>query len=1059
MKTTVTAEARHEFLQPFRCQTFPCRSRGRQGNVRQGNGAADFCQNMKTTPNLGQLLAIALPLVLAVTRASAATRYVWQDSPSPAPPYTSWATAATNIQLAVDAAAPGDQVLVTNGLYAAGGRAVYGTMTNRVAVDRHITVASVNGREVTIIQGYQEPGTTNGNSAIRCVYLTNGASLSGFTLTNGATRADGDWQLEQSGGGAWCASINAVLMNCLLTGNSAYSGGGGVYQGTANNCTLTGNWAGDGGGAYDSTLNNCTLTDNPAYYGGATAGGTLNNCTLTGNSAYYGGGAGGGTLNNCTLTGNSANEGGGAYQCILNDCIVYFNQANHFANYNSGSVLNYCCSTPLPSEGIGNISVNPQLASATHLSAASSCRGAGSAAYATGTDIDGEAWASPPSIGCDEYHAGAMTGPLSVGIVATSTNVATGYPAGLTALIEGWTAASVWDFGDGLVASNQPYSSHAWASAGNYAVALRAYNQSNPLGVSATTVVHVVTQPVHHVAANNANPVAPYTSWVTAATNIQDAVDAATVTGALVLVTNGVYATGGRTVVDTTTNRVAIDRLITVQSVNGPGVTIIRGWQVPGTKNGDGAIRCSYLAAGASLVGFTLTNGATRAAYPDFYGGGVECESSTAVVSNCVIVGNSAGYGGGASGGTLIDCMLTGNSAERGGGAFGGALNNCTLTGNSAARGGGTAGSILNNCTLTGNAAAHNGGGAYEGTLSNCTLTSNEASYGGGAGFSTLNNCTLDLNSASEGGGADGSLLNNCTLTSNSAQPFGGGAYRTELNNCNLIANVAQEGGGAAGGTLNNCNLTGNSANSAGGAWGATLNNCTLTSNLATQYRGGAYGCTLNNCIIYLNSAPIEENYSGGVFNYCCTMPLPTNGVGNITNEPLFVDAGGGDFRLQPNSPCINAGKNAYAPGLTDLDGNPRIVGGTVDIGAYEFQSPNSVLSYAWAQQHGLPTDGSTDFTDADADGHNNWQEWKAWTDPTNALSVLKLLTPQPGTNATLVTWQSVNGQKYFLERATNVAAPFSLLQSNLVGQAGTTSVTDTNAADGNVFFYRVAVP
>ena len=82
---------------------------------------------------------------------------------------------------------------------------------------------------------------------------------------------------------------------------------------------------------------------------------------------------------------------------------------------------------------------------------------------------------------------------------------------------------------------------------------------------------------------------------------------------------------------------------------------------------------------------------------------------------------------------------------------------------------------------------------------------------------------------------------------------------------------------------------------------------------------------------------------------------MPTNGVGNITEDPAFVDYSNGNLQLQSNSPCINSGNNAYVVGSTDLDGNPRIVGGTVDIGAYEYQTPASKISYAWLQQYGLP--------------------------------------------------------------------------------------------------------
>ncbi|MGN6554667.1 MAG: choice-of-anchor Q domain-containing protein [Verrucomicrobiota bacterium] len=483
--------------------------------------------------------------------------------------------------------------------------------------------------------------------------------------------------------------------------------------------------------------------------------------------------------------------------------------------------------------------------------------------------------------------------------------------------------------------------------------------------------------PTHYVDANGTNPVPPYTDWSTAATNIQDAIDAAT-EGDLVLVTNGVYQTGGRVVYGSMTNRVTLTNAITLLSANGPNLTAIVG----GTQT-----RCVYVGNNSTLIGFTLTNGHTRTTIGDSTnersGGAVWCESTSATLSNCVLVANFAWASGGA--------------------AYQGTLNNCLITSNQASFG--------------------YGGGAYLANLNNCIVVGNKSvqSNGGGAAYGTVTSCIFSNNSASNGGGAYSNVLNNCILRNNFAGSLGGGAYGSTLVNCSVVSNTAFGSGG-----------------------------------------GIYYHGALTNCILYYNTSIKYPNFStdfAAVMNSCDTFPLAA-GAGNITNEPAFVDLPNGDMHLSSTSPCINAGNNACVSSTNDLDGNPRIVGGTVDMGAYEYQTPSSILSYAWAQQYGLPTDGSAENADPDGDGVNNYAEWKSGTNPTNSLSLLQLAAPAftNSPDGIVVAWQSVASVTYYLQRSSDLAGAFSSIQSNLVGQAGSTSYTDTSATNGGPYFYRVGV-
>ena len=281
------------------------------------------------------------------------------------------------------------------------------------------------------------------------------------------------------------------------------------------------------------------------------------------------------------------------------------------------------------------------------------------------------------------------------------------------------------------------------------------------------------------------------------------------------------------------------------------------------------------------------------------YGGfdGTETElSQRDIENNRVIIDGEEEYRCVSNYGTIDGLYITKGSTSKGGGiANWGVVTDCTVYNNSAGYGGG----IRN----------------YKGPVTNCAVYGN-SSYGDGGGI--YNNAK--------------GVVTNCTVYDNSAINYfiyssvGGGIYSEgEVTNCTLYDNFAHVGGGGiynnASGVVTNCAVYDNSADDGGGIYNDE----------------GA----VTNCISWNNN---NGDIAGiGDVSYSCFGG--GSGTGNISANPLFVNTSGDvstwDFKLQADSPCIDAGTENNAPDA-DIDGTPRPQGDGFDMGACEFPFPDS---------------------------------------------------------------------------------------------------------------------
>ena len=266
------------------------------------------------------------------------------------------------------------------------------------------------------------------------------------------------------------------------------------------------------------------------------------------------------------------------------------------------------------------------------------------------------------------------------------------------------------------------------------------------------------------------------------------------------------------------------------------------------------------------------------------------------------------------------------------------------------------------------------GGGMYTSagspTLANLIFSANSAGFGGGmsnvlGANPTLSNVSFSSNSATSNGGGmtndSGSspILTNVSFSANSAG-FAGGGMENFGNSSPSLTNVIFSGNRATTGwggglvnfsgsspTLTNVSSSGNSG---GGMTNQSSSNPMIRNSIFwNNQEGDEIGSGTASIINTQESNPsisyslVQGCNTGGTWNTACG----SNGGNNLADaDPLFMNpvdpstapSLAGNLHLQVASPAIDAGSNAFIPTdlTTDLDGNPRIFGGTVDLGAFE---------------------------------------------------------------------------------------------------------------------------
>ena len=627
----------------------------------------------------------------------------------------------------------------------------------------------------------KQVATPNWNETARCAVVDGGAKIEGFALTGGYIKNANDcgagvW--VKNGTVSWCCITNNVGGHHYASGYGvSFSGGQGAIDHSivANNVSASGFQGGTGAGI---AVNETT---------GAV---TIDTCLVVGNVTTNNGASGGGiyvknlggicTVRNCTVVGNKAvaNAGGidiasasGSGKLVLVNSIVAGNkvgdaEGNMRTNTSFFDPVNSKnCFVGLASETKTNIggvnydlagfkSGDPKFADPSNgdyrLQEDSPANGAGAIYDGIGNDLDGKAFAAPPSIGCYEYGVGEPPAPHTHDWGAPSYSWASDNSTCTATAV--CTENSTHVTNETVTASYQVVQAATTEAAGT-----GRYTATFSSALFSTQTKDIVIPQLNPgPGPEPADAIQPGASASANRLTIQDAIDAAAPTHGTVTLGSGLFE---------------IDAQLNVTG----GVTLVgQGWEntvikQTTTPNWNQNARCVMIDDGAKVEGVVLTGGTIKNTGDS--GAGAWVKNGT--VSWCCITNNVGGqhntYGCGVSfsdgQGTIDHSIISGNRSEQVQNVYGAGIGANNTVGPV----------IIDTCLVAGNIIGSSGAGGgigIKGTnvvceIRNCTVVGNTASlYAGGirlekiSGTGSVNGKGTLINVLSYGNTVSGSPAN-----------------------------------------------------------------------------------------------------------------------------------------------------------------------------------------------------------------------------------------------------------------------------------------------------------